>query len=196
MRKIFVLEFITMDGVIQGPGGPEEDRSEGFKYGGWVGPYFDDAGNQEMDKQMKKTDGLLLGRKTYDIWEKFWPTHTDMWPQVNKVTKYVVSKTLKNPTWENTEVITDVKGLKELKNSDGPDLQVYGSANLVQTLMEHDLVDEFWLKIFPVTLGSGKRLFEKGTKPAAFKLYDSTITPSGVIMTYYKRDGEVKTESI
>jgi dihydrofolate reductase len=196
MRKIFVVEFITMDGVIQGPGGPEEDRSEGFKYGGWVGPYFDESGEQEMDKQMKKTDGLLLGRKTYDIWVKFWPEHTEMWPQVNKVTKYVVSKTLKDSSWKNTEVIKNIDELKELKNSDGPNLQVYGSANLVQTLMEHDLVDEFWLKIFPVTLGSGKRLFEKGTVPAAFKLFDSKITPSGIIFAYYKRDGEVKTESI
>jgi dihydrofolate reductase len=196
MRKIFVLEFITMDGVIQGPGGPEEDTSGNFKYGGWVGPYFDKVGNQEMDKQMKETYGLLLGRKTYDIWTGFWPTHTEMWPQVNKITKYVVSKTLKNPTWENTEVIKDVKELKKLKNSNGPDLQVYGSADLVQTLMENDLVDEFWLKIFPVTLGSGKRLFEKGTIPAAFTLVESKISPSGVIYASYKRAGDVKTESI
>src|ERR1700733_9692243 len=114
MKKIFVLEFITMDGVIQGPGGPEEDISEGFKYGGWVGPYFEDVGSQEMDKQMKETHGLLLGRKTYDIWAGYWPAHTEMWPQVNKITKYVVSKTLKNPTWENTVVIKDIKELKKL----------------------------------------------------------------------------------
>ncbi len=198
MRKIFVLEFMTLDGVIQAPGGSKEDAAEGFNYGGWMGPFFgrDEIAGQEMEKQMKATAALLLGRKTYDIWKRYWPEHTETWPQVNKITKYVVSKTLKNPTWENTEVINDVEGLKALKNSDGPDLQVYGSANLVQTLMEHDLVDEFWLKIFPLTLGSGKRLFDKGTIPAAFKLYESKISLNGIIIAYYKRDGEVKTESI
>jgi dihydrofolate reductase len=149
-----------------------------------------------MEKQMKETYGLLLGRKTYDIFAGYWPEHTEPWPQVNKIPKYVVSKTLKNPTWENTEVIKDVKELKELKNSSGPDLQVYGSSNLVQTLMENDLVDEFWLKIFPITLGSGKRLFDKGTIPAAFKLFESKISLNGIIIAYYKRDGEVKTHSI
>lgn len=189
---------MTLDGVIQAPGGSKEDAAEGFNYGGWMGPFFgrDEIAGQEMEKQMKATAALLLGRKTYDIWERYWPEHTETWPQVNKITKYVVSKTLKNPTWENTEVINDVEGLKALKNSDGPDLQVYGSANLVQTLMEHDLVDEFWLKIFPLTLGSGKRLFDKGTIPAAFKLYESKISLNGIIIAYYKRDGEVKTESI
>lgn len=194
MRKIFVLEFMTLDGVMQAPGGSKEDAAEGFKYGGWMGPYFEDkVGGKEMRKQMKATAALLLGRKTYDIWANFWPTHTETWPQVNNITKYVVSKTLKNPTWENTEVIHDTKELKKLKNSDGPDLQVYGSANLVQTLMEEDLVDEFWLKIFPITLGSGKRLFEKGTIPASFKLISSQISPTGVIFASYKRDGKVKT---
>lgn len=189
---------MTLDGVIQSPGESKEDAAEGFTYGGWMGPFFgrDEVAGQEMEKQMKATAALLLGRKTYDIWEGYWPEHTETWPQVNKISKYVVSKTLKNPTWENTEVIHDVEGLKALKNSDGPDLQVYGSANLVQTLMEHDLVDEFWLKIFPLTLGTGKRLFEKGTQPAAFKLYESKISPNGIIFAYYRRDGEVKTESI
>ena len=196
MRKIIAVEFITIDGVMQAPGGSKEDTAEGFKYGGWMGPYFDEVGGNEMEKQMKATSALLLGRKTYDIFAGYWPDHTEPWPQVNKITKYVVSKTLKNPTWENTVVIQDIKGLKELKNSNGPDLQVYGSSNLLQTLMEHDLVDEFWLKIFPITLGTGKRLFEKGTIPAAFKLFESKITPSGVIIVYYKRAGEVKTEDI
>jgi dihydrofolate reductase len=198
MRKIIVVEFITMDGVMQAPGGSKEDASEGFKYGGWMGPYFgkDKVAGEEMDKQMKKTYGLLLGRKTYDIFAGFWPENTESWPQVNKIPKYVVSKTLKNPSWENTEVIKNIEELKALKNADGPDLQVYGSSNLVQTLMEHDLVDEFWLKIFPITLGSGKRLFDKGTKPAAFKVFDSKISPNGIIFAYYKRDGEVKTHSI
>jgi dihydrofolate reductase len=196
MRKIIVVEFITLDGVMQAPGGSKEDTAEGFKYGGWMGPHFDEVGGKEMDVQMKKTSALLLGRKTYDIFSGYWPTHTETWPQVNKITKYVVSKTLKNPTWENTVVIQDTKELKELKNSNGPDLQVYGSSNLVQTLMEHDLIDELWLKIFPITLGTGKRLFEKGTIPAAFKLFKSKVTPSGVIFAYYKRAGEVKTADI
>ena len=197
MRKIFVLEFITLDGVMQAPGGSKEDAVEGFKYGGWMGPYFEDkVGGQEMRKQMKQTDALLLGRKTYDIWAGFWPEHTETWPQVNKITKYVVSKTLKKPSWENTEVIKDIKELKKLKRSNGPDLQVYGSGNLLQTLMEHDLVDEFWLKIFPITLGTGKRLFGKGTIPAAFTLVYSKISPTGVIFASYKRAGTVKTGSI
>ena len=197
MRKIFVLEFITLDGVIQAPGASKEDASEGFKYGGWMGPYFEgEVGGKEMDKQMKQTAALLLGRKTYDIFAGYWPMHTETWPQVNKITKYVVSKTLKKPKWVNTVILTEVNELKKIKNSNGPDLQVYGSANLVQTLMEHDLVDEFWLKIFPITLGSGKRLFDKGTIPASFKLFESKVTPNGIVFLYYKRDGEVKTESI
>ncbi len=197
MRKIAVLEFMTLDGIIQAPSASKADVTEGFKYGGWMGPYFDKVGGQEMDKQMKATQGLLLGRKTYDIFAGYWPQHIENgWPQINKVPKYVASKTLKNPSWENTEVVKDVEGLKKLKNSNGPDLQVYGSANLVQTLMEHDLVDEFWLKIFPITLGTGKRLFGEGTVPAAFKLFKSKVTPSGIIFVYYMRAGEVKTSSV
>jgi dihydrofolate reductase len=196
MRKIILVEFLTIDGVMQAPGGSKEDTAEGFKFGGWMGPYFDEAGGKEMEIQMKETSALLLGRKTYDIFAGYWPVHTEPWPQVNKITKYVVSKTLKDPTWENTVVIPNVKELKELKNSNGPDLQVYGSSKLVQTLLEHDLVDEFWLKIFPITLGTGKRLFDKGTIPAAFNLFKSKITPSGVIFVYYKRAGEVKTADI
>lgn len=198
MRKIFVLEFMTLDGVIQAPGGSKEDAAEGFTYGGWMGPYFEEeVGGREMEKQMKATGALLLGRKTYDIWEKYWPTHTDQgWPQVNEITKYVVSKTLQNPSWENTVVVKDIEELKKVKESDGPDLQVYGSSDLVQTLMKHDMVDEFWLKIFPITLGTGKKLFDKGTIPAAFKVSDTLISPSGVIYAKYKRDGEVKTAEI
>lgn len=195
MRKIVALEFLTIDGIMQAPGGSKEDESEGFKYGGWMVPYFDEVGSQEMDKQMSGQYDLLLGRKTYDIFAGYWPQHIEGWPQANKITKYVVSKTLKDPTWENTVVLNDIEALKKLKNKDGPDLQVYGSANLVQTLMQHDLIDEFWLKIFPITLGTGKRLFDKGTPPAAFTLYESKVTPSGVIIAYLKRAGEVKTGS-
>ncbi len=188
---------MTLDGVIQAPGDSKEDTAEGFKYGGWMGPYFDKVGGREMDRQMKKTSALLLGHKTYDIFAGYWPSNTDKgWPQVNKITKYVVSKTLKKPTWENTIVVKDIKELKKLKKSVGPDLQVYGSSNLLQTLMEHDLVDEFWLKIFPITLGRGKKLFEEGTIPAAFKLIESKITPTGVIFASYRREGVVKTSSM
>ena len=196
MRKIIAVEFITIDGVMQAPGGSKEDTAEGFKYGGWMGPYFDEVIGKEMVTQMEKTGALLLGRKTYDIFDGYWPDHTGSWPQVNKITKYVVSKTLKNPTWENTVVIKNIKELKDLKNSNGPDLQVYGSTNLLQTLMKYDLVDEFWLKIFPITIGTGKRLFEKGTIPASFKLFKSLMTPSGVIIAYYKRAGAVKTADV
>ncbi len=196
MRKIVVLEFITLDGVMQAPGGSKEDESEGFKYGGWTAPYFDDFSGKVMEKQMAGEYDLLLGRKTYDIFAGYWPTHTETWPQVNKITKYAVSKTLKNPMWENTVIIKDTGELKKLKKQDGPDLQVYGSANLVQTLFKNDLVDELWLKIFPVTLGTGKRLFQDGTIPAAFKLTDSKITPSGVIFANFKRAGKVKTGSM
>jgi len=198
MRKIIVVEFLTLDGVMQAPGASQEDASEGFKYGGWMGPYFgtDKIAGHEMEKQMKQTAGLLLGRKTYDIFAGYWPEHTAPWPQVNKITKYVVSKTLKKSKWENTTIIKDTNELKKLKKSNGPDLQVYGSGNLVQTLMKHDLVDEFWLKIFPITLSGGKRLFDKGTIPAEFKLFESKISLNGIIFAYYRRAGKVKTESI
>ena len=195
MRKIIVLSFLSLDGVMQAPGGPEEDTSGGFKYGGWTVPYFDEFAGQVMGKQMSGEYDLLLGRKTYDIFASYWPEHTEGWPQVNKITKYVVSKTLKNPEWENTVVIHDESELKRLKEEDGTDLQVHGSGNLIQTLFIHDLVDELWLKIFPVTLGKGKRLFDEGTIPAAFTLTESNTSPSGIIVASYKRAGKVKTGS-
>lgn len=196
MRKIIVLEFITLDGVIQGPGGSKEDTAEGFKYGGWMGPFFDDFGGKQMTKQMSGKYDLLLGRKTYDIFAGYWPEHTKGWPQVNKITKYVVSKTLKNPSWENTVVLKDIKALQKLKKQSGPALQVYGSSDLIQTLMKHDLVDEYWLKIFPITLGQGKKLFKEGTIPASFNLIDGKISPKGVIFANYKRAGDVKTQDV
>lgn len=195
MRKIVVLEFITLDGVMQAPGGPEEDTSGGFKYGGWTFPFFDETSSKEMDKQMKGDYDLLLGRKTYDIFAGYWPQHVDGWPQVNKITKYVVSTSLKNPTWENTTVIKDIDELKKLKNTDGTDMQVYGSGELVQALLRHDLIDELWLKIFPITLGTGKRLFGEGTIPASFSVIESKVTPSGVIFVSLKRAGGIKTGS-
>ncbi|HMT01395.1 MAG TPA: dihydrofolate reductase family protein, partial [Candidatus Absconditabacterales bacterium] len=151
MRKIILLEFMTLDGVIQGPGGPEEDTSGGFQYGGWVAPYFDEVMGAVMAEQMKEPFELLLGRKTYDIWAGYWPQHGANWAGVNETKKYVVSHQDQKLEWENSILIKDdvVEELKKLKSQDGPDLQVYGSANLVQTLLKNDLVDELWLKIFP-----------------------------------------------
>src|SRR5918996_4801273 len=199
MRKIIVLSFITLDGVMQAPGGPTEDTSGDFTYGGWTVPYFteDDFLGQVMTEQMDKPFDLLLGRKTFEIFASYWPHHEDDWPGINKVTKYVVSNTLTKHEWGNSAFLKGnvVDEIKKLKQQDGPDLQVYGSGNLTQTLMEHDLVDEFWLKIFPVTLGNGKRLFDKGTIPASFTLTESKTSPSGVIIASFKRAGEVKTGS-
>jgi dihydrofolate reductase len=153
MRKIIVLSFITLDGVMQAPGGSDEDTSGGFKYGGWTFPYFDEFMGKVMDKQMRGKYDLLLGRKTYDIFASYWPQHAEGWPQVNRITKYVVSKTMEKPEWENSVVIKDIDGLRKLKEGAGPVIQVHGSGNLTQTLLKHDLVDELWLKIFPLTLG-------------------------------------------
>ncbi len=198
MRKIIVIEFITLDGVMQAPGGPEEDTSGGFKYGGWTAPYFDEFSGKAMGEQMKQPFALLLGKKTYDIFSSYWPEHAAGWPGVNEATKYVVSDTPINPTWENTIVIQEnvVEELKKLKNQDGPDLKVWGSGNLAQTLLKNDLVDELWIKIFPITLGQGKKLFAEGTIPTAFKLTGIKISPTGVIFANYERTGEVKTGSI
>ncbi|HZT42903.1 MAG TPA: dihydrofolate reductase family protein [Chthonomonadaceae bacterium] len=198
MRKIIVLSFITLDGVMQAPGGPEEDASNGFKYGGWVAPYFaeaDEAAGEIMQKQMKSAD-LLLGRKTFEIFASYWPEHADYWPGINEVTKYVLSSTLEKSDWNNSVFLKSVEDIQNLKNSQGSDIQVHGSGHLAQTLFRHDLVDELWLKTFPVTLGRGKRLFGEGTIAAAFTLTESLVTPGGVIFANYKRAGEVKTGTI
>jgi len=198
MRKIIVLTFITLDGVMQAPGGPGEDDSGGFKYGGWTVPYFDEFLGKIMTQQMGKPFDLLLGRKTFEIFASYWPHHEDEGPGINNATKYVVSNTLSTHEWKKSVFLkcNVVDEVKKLKQQDSPDLQVHGSWNLIQTLMEHDLVDEFWLKIFPVTLGMGKRLFDKGTTPAAYILVESKSSPSGVIIATFKPAGEVKTGSI
>jgi len=198
MRKIIILSFLTLDGVMQAPGGPDEDKSSGFKYGGWVAPYFaeaDEAAGAIMQKQMKSAD-LLLGRKTHDIFASYWPKHGDMWPGVNDVTKYVLSQTMKKSDWNNTVFLESVEDIQKLKHSEGSDLQVHGSGDLAKTLLKYDLVDELWLKTFPITLGKGKRLFGEGAIPAAFALTDSMITPNGVIFANYKRAGEVRTGTV
>ncbi|NJN43053.1 MAG: dihydrofolate reductase family protein [Flammeovirgaceae bacterium] len=195
MRKIIVLSFITLDGVMQAPGGPQEDTSGGFKYGGWVAPYFDEVINKVMEKQMKPAD-LLLGRKTFEIFASYWPEHADHWPGINEVTKYVMSNTTKNSDWQNSVFLKSLTDIKKLKNSNGSDIQVHGSGELVQLLLKNDLVDELWLKIHPMTLGKGKKFFDGGSIPAAFRLIESLVTPSGVLIVNYKRDGKVNTGTI
>jgi len=200
VRKIIVLEFVSLDGVMQAPGGPKEDISGGFKYGGWTAPYFDEFSGKVMEDQMSlERSELLLGRKTYDIFAGYWPHNSAGWPGINEVKKYVAShdSSLKLD-WENSVLLSGniTENVKKLKSEDGPDLHVWGSGNLIQTLLKHDLVDELWLKIFPITLGPGKRLFAEGTIPAAFKLTDSKVSPLGVIVANYKRAGVVKTGSL
>lgn len=198
MRKIVVLTFVSLDGVMQAPGGPEEDTSGGFKYGGWTWPYFDEFAGEIMGKQMTPPFDLLLGRKTYDIFAAYWPQRQgSVADPFNKATKYVVSTQRLKLDWDKSVLITGdvVARLKKLKSQDGPMLQVHGSGNMIQTLLKNDLVDELWLKIFPVTLGGGKRLFDKGTIPAAFELMESKTSPKGVIFANYKRSGDVKTGS-
>jgi dihydrofolate reductase len=200
MRKITVLSMITLDGVMQAPGGPEEDTSGGFKYGGWVAPYTDEAYNKVVQEELKPAD-YLLGRKTFEIWADYWPEHGDFWPGINEGTKYVFSKSMKKSDplvtgWKNSAVIKSVADIKKLKNSEGADIQVWGSSELVQLLLKNDLADELRLKIHPLTLGKGKKLFQNGTIPAAFTLVESIVTPGGVIIAAYKRAGEVKTGTI
>ncbi|OFW60214.1 MAG: riboflavin biosynthesis protein RibD [Candidatus Solincola sediminis] len=197
MRKIIVLTFITLDGVMQAPGGPKEDTSGGFKYGGWTVPYFDDFLGQVMDEQMSKPFDLLLGKTTYEMFASYWPYHRDEGRGINQATKNVASYEPMEFTWEKSVLLQGdvVEAIKELKAQDGPDIQVYGSGNLIQTLFRNDLVDELWLKIFPITLGMGKRLFAEGTIPAAFTLVDSQTSPMGVIIASYKRAGEVEVGS-
>jgi dihydrofolate reductase len=192
MRKIIVLSMITLDGIMQAPGGSKEDTSEGFKYGGWTAPYGDKIYGKVVKRELKPAD-YLLGRKTFKIWESYWPAHADFWPAINDGMKYVFSKTVKKTDWKNTVFIKSVADIKKLKNSKGPDIQVWGSSELIPLLLKNDLVDELKLKIHPLTLGKGKKLLTNGTIPAAFKLTDSWVTSTGVIIAYYKRAGKVKT---
>lgn len=192
MRKLIVLSMVSLDGVMQAPGGPQEDTSGGFQYGGWVAPFFDEAAGQEMAKQMYPAD-LLLGRKTFEIFAGYWPRHADEWPGINDVNKYVLSNTLTTSDWQNSSFLKTVEDIKALKQTDGRDLQVHGSTQLVKLLFNNDLVDELWLKTFPITLGKGKRLFDEHTLPAAFRLTHSVVTPAGVVMANYTRNGDIQT---
>src|SRR3989440_4923981 len=195
MRRLIVLSFITLDGIMQAPGGPEEDPSDDFKYGGWSVGYFDDFLGNVMSEQMGHPFDLLLSRKTFDIFASYWPQVKDETGlAINRAKKYVVSHRPVSLDWKTTVPIDGdvVAKIKQLKKEDGPELQVHGSGNLIQTLLKHDLVDELWLKTFPVTLGAGKRLFAEGTMPAGFALRESKISPSGVVVSSYARAGEVK----
>jgi dihydrofolate reductase len=200
MRKIIVLEHLTLDGVIQAPGGPEEDTSGGFAYGGWAAPYHDqdEAIETALNKMLNMPLDLLLGRKTFDIWESFWPQHGDIWPGANTATKYVASNTRTSSEWQPSVFLNEdiVEKVAKIKQEQGPDLHVWGSGDLLQTLIKHDLVDVFWLMIFPITLGSGKRLFADGTIPAAFQVTESIVGSNGVILVNYERAGAITTGSL
>jgi dihydrofolate reductase len=195
MRKVVVLEHISLDGVIQAPGGPDEDPSGGFAYGGWVVPYSDEILGAALRKQMTTPFDLLLGRKTFDIWAPYWPQHADVWPGVNTATKYVASNTITSHEWQPSVFLNGdiAEKVATIKQQPGPDLHVWGSGNLIQTLIKHDLVDTFWLMIYPITLGGGKRLFDSGTIPAAFKVTETTVTATGVIVVNYERAGAIAT---
>jgi len=193
MRKIIVFEHISLDGVIQGPGGRDEDTSDGFAYGGWQAPYGDDILEAALQKQINMPFDLLLGRKTFDIWAAFWPQHAVVWPGVNTATKYVASNTLTSHEWQPSVFLSGdiAEKVARLKQEQGPDLHVWGSSDLLQTLMKHDLVDVFYLMIYPLTLGAGKRLFADGTIPARFKVTESIVGSNGVIVVSYERAGAI-----
>jgi len=193
MRKVIVLEHISLDGVIQAPGGPEEDTSGGFAHGGWIAPYSDPVLGTALRRQMNLPFDLLLGRKTFDIWAPYWPEHGDAWPGANTATKYVASNTLTSSAWQPSVFLNGdiAEKVTAIKQQPGPDLHVWGSADLLQTLIKHDLVDVFWLMIYPITLGAGKRLFADGTLPMAFKVTESMVSPNGVMVVNYERAGTI-----
>jgi dihydrofolate reductase len=198
VRRLIVSTFLTLDGVMQAPGGPEEDPTGGFSQGGWSVNYFDDLMMERMGESMAKPFDLVLGRKTYEIFAAHWP-HVDdpMGDALTAATKHVASRTLKELDWANSYLIEgDVPtGIARLKEEDGPELQVQGSSDLIQTLLSHGLVDEFRLMIFPLVVGSGKRLFGDGTIPAGFKLTGTKISTSGIVIATYEPAGELETGS-
>jgi dihydrofolate reductase len=198
MRKLVVNTFVSLDGIMQAPGGPEEDPTGGFEHGGWSVPFWDDQMGEVMGEFMGKPFDLVLGRKTYEIFAAHWP-HTDEpgAAELNRATKYVASRTLRTLEWENSQLLEGEVGeaVVRLKEEDGPELQVHGSSDLIQTLMRDGLIDEFRVWIFPVVLGTGKRLFGEGAPPSALKLIDSQISSTGVVMATYEPGGELETGS-
>lgn len=196
MRKLIAIEFVTLDGVVQAPGGPDEDTSGGFAHGGWIRPYADAVQSAVIREQMSLPFDLLLGRVTFDIWAPYWPAHPDVWPEVQTATKYVASNTRTSDAWQPSVFLKgDVAAqVAALKRQPGPDLHVYGSANLLQMLFAGDLVDALWLRIHPITLGGGKRLFAGGAIPAAFRLAEHQVTSTGVILATYERAGAIPSD--
>jgi dihydrofolate reductase len=198
MRKLIVSTFLTLDGVMQAPGGPEEDESGGFAHGGWSVHYWDETMNQVMGEAMGTGFDLLLGRKTYDLFAAFWP-HTDEpgAKPLNDATKYVASRSHPTLEWSNSVLLEGdaAEAVAALKQEDGPELQVHGSGDLIQTLVRHGLVDEYRLWVFPVVIGSGKRLFAEGAIPAGLRLVDSTVATTGVVIGTYEPAGELVTGS-
>jgi dihydrofolate reductase len=198
MRKLVVNTFVSLDGIMQAPGGPEEDPTGGFQHGGWTVPFWDEQMGEAMGEFMGKPFDLVLGRKTYDIFAAHWP-HTDApgAAELNRATKYVASRTPRTLEWENSQLLEGDVGeaVARLKEGDGPELQVHGSSDLIQTLLQHGLIDQFRVWIFPVVLGAGKRLFGEGAPPAALRLVDSQVSTTGVTMATYEPAGEVHTGS-
>ncbi len=182
--------MLSLDGVIQAPGGPQEDTSRGFKYGGWVAPLGDEAFSKMHRIHMQPAD-LLLGRKTFEIWEPYWPANGQYWPGINEVTKYVLSNTRHQSDWQNVEFLSGIEDIIKLKEQAGSDIKIWGSSELVHLLLKHDLVDELWLKIHPLLLGKGKKLFGDDAFPRTFTLTESVTTSKGVILANFKRGGEV-----
>jgi len=199
MRKLIVSTFLTLDGVMQAPGGPREDDSGGFAYGGWSVNYWDEQMGQVMDEAMSMPFDLLLGRKTYDIFAAHWPHATDEAgaKPLNDATKYVASRSHPMLEWSNSVLIEGdaAEGIAALKKEDGPELQVHGSGNLMQTLLRHNLVDQYRLWVFPLVIGSGKRLFSESTIPSGLKLVDSKVSTTGVVIATYEPAGEIVTGS-
>lgn len=197
MRKIIVLEFVTIDGVMQAPGGPEEDPTAKFEFGGWQAPFMDDQAADAVTGPALKADvEFLLGGYTFEIWSDYWPKHGDVWPFINDNMKYVLSATKTETTWQNTTFLRSVEDIQKLKNSDGPDLHVWGSSKLVQLLLSNDLVDELCLMTYPIILGQGKKLFSDGAAPRTFTLIENHVGKSGVIVARYARAGAVETGNV
>ncbi|MDE3250079.1 MAG: dihydrofolate reductase family protein [Bacteroidota bacterium] len=195
MRKITVFSMVSLDGVMQAPGGRDEDRSGGFEYGGWTAAFSDELSQKLLLEEFQSSD-YLFGRKTFEIFEGYWPHHNDFWPAINEGNKYVLSKTRNQSDWQHSGFLSTIEEVKALKQSEGKDFQVWGSSELVQLLLENDLVDVLRLKTYPILLGKGKRLFDHKAMPAAFRLTESQVNSKGVIIATYHRAGSIVTGDI
>lgn len=197
MRKIIVQEFITIDGVMQAPGGPEEDQTAKFAFGGWQAPFMGDEAAAAVTGPALEADvEFLLGGYTFEIWSDYWPKHGDIWPFINDNMKYVLTEKDIDTNWQNTTFLHSLEDIKKLKDSDGPDLHVWGSSKLVQLLLANNMVDELCLMTYPIILGQGKKLFADGAAPRTFRLIESRVGKTGVIVARYARAGEVETGTI